>query len=245
MAELDRDLQRVSDALHRGAHRPFVNALAAIGFLALLVLAGLSYDEMRRATDARHESVALARDLGEQMAASPVCQSTDPTVMVQFRALCDQAFLVRDQAEPNPQDVQQLIATVTALVMADLPARVDAAVQESLRRHPPKGEVSPEEVTPIVQAVVTTYLLDHPLVAPPTAEQVIAATATEVQAWFERNPPPAGPQGEPGPGPSFAQVQAAVDAWFASHPPIPCPGVWTGPKVLPSGATGYECEVPR
>jgi hypothetical protein len=59
-------------------------------------------------------------------------------------------------------------------------------------------------------------------------------------------PGPAGPQGEPGPpgppGPTGEPGPAGPQG--PPGDPNPCPGVWVGPKLLPSGDAGYECKVP-
>lgn len=228
-----------------------IRNVLATGLLVVAFAASAagSVTNANRATEAddRADGYAVqAKALGDELAASPVCQSPSPVVGgYDLTELCRTADRVAASNQPEQVDVEQLAKAVAALVLADLPARIDAAVSEALRRNPPAvdPDVLAGIVTPIAQAIVTAYLAANPP-APgraPTADEVSTATRVEVAAYFERHPPPAG---EPGRPPTPEEIDAAVARWFESNPINACPGVWRGPYVDLTGTSYYKCEVP-
>jgi hypothetical protein len=200
-----------------------------VGALGLMVLGGVggyyastAGDADRTIQDANQRSVAAvaqAKGLGEQIVKSDVCQSTSPEDLAQFGYLCDTARKVVSRPTPDPVDTQALASAVTTLVMAGVRGQIETAVARYLAEHPPPASVSQAEI------------------------------ARMIAAELARNPPADGAPGEsgqpggPGRPPTPDEVNAAVAAWFAAHPPNECSGRWES-YLYPDGVSGYRCVVP-
>lgn len=100
----------------------------------------------------------------------------------------------------------------------------------------PQGSQGPGPSDTQVAAAVSTYLQQHPIAGqPPTTDQVAAVVAV----YMLQHPAPPGspgPSGAAGPGPSDAQIAAAVNAWESGHPVV-APSGPAGPTG-PSGPAG-------
>jgi len=112
----------------------------------------------------------------------------------------------------------------------------------------PAGPAGPGPSDAQVQAAVQAYLQQHPIAGqPPTTDQVAAV----VEVYLAQHPAPAGspgPTGASGPGPSDAQIAAAVAVWESGHPSVGPSGP-SGPSGAPGpsgppgvGATGPQGE---
>lgn len=223
---------------------PLVSAWA-LGVATAVVLLVVLVRTDERATDAQTtvDTYAVqAKARAQQIAASDVCQSTDPRVVAQFGSLCAIAQDVAAQDRPDPIDTDALAAEVAAVVTAGLPARVDAAVAAYLTSHPPTPgrDATPEQVA----AAVGEYLTLHPPEPgrPPTAGEI----AAEVAAYLDRHPPPAGPDGEPGRPPTTEEIDAAVGAYLEAHPVQVCAeGEIREPYIYRDGRQGSRCVLPQ
>ena len=124
---------------------------------------------------------------------------------------------------PDPSGSDALVAATTAKVLAALPKQPTSA-----------------EIGQMIAATVAAQPTG------PSAAELSAAVAD----YLQRNPPPPGPAGETGAKgdkgdkgdpPSQADIEAAVDAWFAAHPEAvgqdgadgKPPAGWTQPGPLP------------
>lgn len=216
MADLTTDIATYRKRLH---YRPLWNAAMLVGIAALLigmavlVVLAVRNDRKAHAADAQRVTwVAQARDLGAQIARSNVCTSTDPADLAQFGYLCDQARKVKDEPDPKPVDTQALAAAVSALVVATLPERVDAAVQRYMLANP---LASKDEIREWVKAEVAAV----PPIPGGTGAPGPPATSAQIDAavakYLAAHPPeqgPTGPIGPPGEGGCPGAWEQVVDA---------------------------------
>lgn len=198
-------------------------AAAVLGFALVATEAGR---EAQRADSyqARYvASVSQAKSLGQEVSASPVCQADRPVVDgLDLTDLCRVAERVATAAEPEQVDVEALAASVTRLVLAGLPARIDDAVARYMAAHPQTPAPSRDEVRAWVAAEVAAL--------PPAKDGADGTNGED------------GADGQPGPGPTDDQIDAAVSRWFEAHPGNDCPGAWSGPLLDEHGTTYYRCE---
>lgn len=214
--------------------RPRTVAAVVLAFLlgvagGVVTRVGAEQDRTRaEQADERATTYAVqAKALGEQVAASDVCQSTNVDTQVQFGYLCSQARKVADQSEPDPVDTEALASLVTSIVMAGLPDRIDDAVSRYMAANPQRQAPSRDEIRAWVVAEVAKI--------PPPANGAPGKAGASGKD---------GEDGKDAPPPTDEQIDASVARWFEAHPVNDCPGVWRGPFVDESGSTIYHCEVP-